>query len=147
MVRHLCCAAVLAVGAVTLPGAAAAQADDDPLTLTVSPFVMSAKDSAVVYLRVEPDVRSRSMTIDWFGEGGGGSHLITLEGERAAIRHRFELKRLDAGEYNISAMLLRSDGTRVIRVTRLIVLSCGCPSSSEPSAPLKRSPLRKGRRG
>ena len=66
--------------------------------------------------------RSRSVELEWWSiDGGGGAHLITLEGERAAIRHQYSIKRLDAGEYEVAAILRRNDGTRVRRTAMVYV--------------------------
>jgi hypothetical protein len=95
----------------------------DALEVDVYPRITYAQSDAWVRLRVEPDARSRSVDLEWFSaEGGGGAHMITLEGERAAIRHQFPIKRLAAGEYEITAVLTRNDGTRVRRTTTMRVV-------------------------
>ena len=94
----------------------------DALTLDVYPRIMFAQSDLSVQLRVEPDTRSRSVELEWWSvDGGGGAHLITLEGEHAAIRHQYSIKRLDAGEYEIAAILRRNDGTRVRRTATIYV--------------------------
>jgi hypothetical protein len=100
--------------------------DDDgsDMTLDVYPRVMFAQSDVSVQLRVARDPRSRSVELEWWSiDGGGGAHLITLEGEQAAIRHQYIIKRLDAGEYEVAAVLTRSDGTRVRRSTSVLVAS------------------------
>jgi hypothetical protein len=95
----------------------------DALEVDVYPRIAYAQSDAWIRLRVEPDARSRSVDLEWFStEGGGGAHMITLEGERAAIRHQFPIKRLAAGEYEITAVLTRNDGTRVRRTTTMRVV-------------------------
>jgi len=95
----------------------------DPLQLDVYPRITSAQSDAWIRLRVEPDARSRSIELEWFSaDGGGGAHLITLEGERAAVRHQFPNKRLAAGEYEVTAVLTRNDGTRVKRTATVLVV-------------------------
>lgn len=94
----------------------------DPLTLDVYPRFIMAQSTASVRLRIEPDARSRSLWIEWDSGFGAGSHLIDLDGEDAPIRIDFPLKRLDAGDYEVHATLVRSDGTRVRRAVTLSVL-------------------------
>ena len=95
----------------------------EPLELDVYPRIASVSSDAWVRLRIEPDARSRSVDLEWFSaEGGGGSHLITLEGERAAVRHQFPIKRLEAGEYEVTAVLKRNDGTTVRRTATVLVV-------------------------
>ena len=95
----------------------------DPLQLDVYPRITSVSGDAWVRLRIEPDARSRRVDLEWFSaEGGGGAHLITLEGERAAVRHQFPIKRLEAGEYEVTAVLTRNDGTTVRRTATVLVV-------------------------
>ena len=95
----------------------------DPLEIDVYPRIASANSDAWVRLRIEPDARSRSVDLEWFSaDGGGGAHLITLEGERAAVRHQFPIKRLSAGEYEVTAVLTRNDGTTVRRTATVVVV-------------------------
>jgi hypothetical protein len=94
----------------------------DALTLDVYPRILWDQGDLSVQLRVEPDERSRILDVEWWSdEGGGGAHRITLEGERAAIRHQYSIKRLAAGEYEVAAILLRNDGTRVRRTATIYV--------------------------
>jgi hypothetical protein len=95
----------------------------EPLEIDVYPRIASAHSDAWVRLRIEPDPRSRSVDLEWFSaDGGGGAHLITLEGERAAVRHQFPIKRLAAGEYEVTAILTRNDGTTVTRTATVLVV-------------------------
>jgi hypothetical protein len=95
----------------------------DPLMVDVYPRIVSNEGNAWVRLRVEPDPRSVSVDVEWWSlDGIGGAHQINLEGDRAAIRHQYGLKRLDPGEYEVTAVLTRSDGTRVRRSTTITVV-------------------------
>lgn len=98
----------------------------DPLEIDAYPRILTAGDHLSVRLRVEPNVLSRSVDLSWWSADGlGGSHLMQVDGDRAAIRYEFPIKRIDAGEYEITAVLTRGDGTRVRRSTTVLVVSRG----------------------
>jgi hypothetical protein len=118
---HLAPARTMVVAAPAAP--VLRQVKTEPLEVDVYPRVAQAQGDAWVRLRIEPDTRSRKLDLEWFSaEGGGGAHLITLEGERAPVRHQFPIKRLAAGEYEVTAVLTRDDGTTVRRTTRMVVV-------------------------
>jgi hypothetical protein len=95
----------------------------DPMTISVYPRIMSAGGYASVRLRIPQDVLSRSVEISWWSQDGlGGSHLVEIEGERSASRHEFPIKNMEPGEYEITAILHRRDGSRVRRSTTMIVV-------------------------
>jgi hypothetical protein len=105
-----------------LPDVRRVAAAADPLELSVYPRLLWAQGDASVQLRVPPDARSRSVHLEWWSEdAGGGSHLITLEGDRAAMRHQFMIRHLEPGEYQVTAVLTRNDGTSVRRVVSVTV--------------------------
>ena len=89
------------------------------MTLDVFPRVAWRESDVWVNLRIPPDPRSRSVDIEWLSDAGGGAHLITLEGERAPLRHQFPIRRLAPGEYEVTVVLTRSDGSVVRRATTL----------------------------
>lgn len=94
----------------------------EPLAVRVYPTVAPAKSDAWVNVRVEPDQRSISLVIAWLSDDGtGGSHLITLEGANAAIRHQYPIRGLEPGDYEVTAVLTRRDGSTVQRTARLLV--------------------------
>jgi hypothetical protein len=94
----------------------------DPLRVSVYPSVITAHGDAWVHVRVEANASSRAVDLEWFSpDAGGGSHLISLDGDRAAVHHQFALKRLEAGEYEIRAVLLLADGSRMVRSATLLV--------------------------
>ena len=95
----------------------------DLFGLDVYPRFAMAGDGASVRVRVEPSVLSRSVELSWWSdEGVGGSHLITLDGDQAARRYDMPIKRLDPGHYEVTAVLLRADGTRIRRATTILVI-------------------------
>ena len=95
----------------------------EPLAINLSHHVASEPAQVTAHVRVEPDTRSRTLTIEWwaFDDLVGGSHLISLEGDRSAIHYYYPIKRMEAGEYVVTAVLTRDDGTQERRQTKLIV--------------------------
>jgi len=102
--------------------AAARPADAEPLAIDVYPRI-STEGPVSVRLRVEPNALSRNVEISWWSTDGlGGSRMLEVDGDRAAIRYEFPIKRIDPGEYEVSAVLIRSDGTRVRRSATVFVV-------------------------
>ena len=104
-------------------GVATISGRSEPLTIQVSPTIVPAPAHVSVRMRIEPDARSRALSIEWWsGDGSGGSHLITLQGERSATRHEYAIRHMNAGEYEVIAVLTRDDGTEVRRKTTVLVV-------------------------
>lgn len=98
----------------------------DAIRLGVSSHVASAPAQVTVYTRVEPDSRTRSLTIEWWtADGVGGSHQMSVNGALDPARHTYAIKRLSEGEYVVSAILTRDDGSQVRRQTRVVVVGEG----------------------
>jgi hypothetical protein len=105
------------------PAGAAGNRAAEPLTIDVYPRIMSAGGHASVRLRIEPNALTRTVEISWWsGDGLGGSHQISVDGDRGPIRYQFPLKHIDPGEYEVSAILTRVDGSRVRRTTTIVVV-------------------------
>ena len=97
----------------------------DPLAIDVYPRIVS-NGYVSIRLRVEPNTLSRNMEVSWWSTDGlGGSRMLELDGDRAAIRHEFPIKRIDPGEYEVTAVLTRSDGTKVRRSASILVVGRG----------------------
>ena len=96
--------------------------DAEPLSIDVYPRI--ATDGPVsVRLRVEPNALSRNVEVSWWSTDGlGGSRLLEIDGDKAAIRYEFPIKRIDPGQYEVSAVLIRSDGSRVRRSATVLVV-------------------------
>ena len=124
---------VLAAVVAITPARAIARAAD-PLAIVVATRIAPEPAEVLVRTRVEPDARSRELTIEWWTpEGFGGSHLITLPGDRAATWHNYFIKRMEAGEYEVAAVLKRNDGTTIRRkLTVTVIGEGGAGSSSSP---------------
>jgi hypothetical protein len=96
------------------------------LTMSLSANVSVARNEVTVRARVEPDARSRELVIEWVSDDlAGGSHAISLEGSRAAPSHRYTLKHLTPGQYIVTAILRRNDGTETRTETNLWVVGVG----------------------
>jgi hypothetical protein len=97
-----------------------------PLTLKLSTNLAPAPGQVTARIAVEPDPRSRKLIVEWYQEdGAGGSHEVSLDGERAAIRQDFSMKRLEAGEYLVRVVVERADGSSVSRTANLLVVGEG----------------------
>ena len=113
---------------VAIYGAVVAAEKDKPksLTMTLSANVSVVRSDVTVRARVEPDVRSRELVIEWVSDDlSGGSHAISLEGSRAAPAHRYTLKHLTPGQYTVTAILRRNDGTEMRTESNLWVVGVG----------------------
>jgi hypothetical protein len=96
------------------------------LTMTLSANVSVVRSEVMVRARVEPDARSRELIIEWVADDlSGGSHAISLEGARAAAAHRYTLKHLTPGQYVVTAILRRNDGTETRSESNLWVVGVG----------------------
>ena len=109
-------------------GTVGAAEKDKPksLTMTLSANVSVVRNEVTVRARVEPDARSRELIIEWVADDlSGGSHAISLEGARAAAAHRYTLKHLTPGQYVVTAILRRNDGTVTRTESNLWVVGVG----------------------
>ena len=98
----------------------------DPLTIKAPAFLGGGGGDLMVRMRVEPDARSRELTIEWVGEDlSGGSHAITLNGDKAAVTHQFAIKRLGPGQHEVTAILRLSDGKEIRRATTVTIVGVG----------------------
>ena len=122
------CAAIVASLGGTISAADKEKKKDKPKTLTMSlsANVSAARNEVTVRARVEPDARSRELIIEWVADDlSGGSHAISLEGSRAAPSHRYTLKHLTPGQYVVTAILRRNDGTESRTESNLWVVGIG----------------------
>jgi hypothetical protein len=97
-----------------------------PLTLSLSSYVAPAPALVTARISVERDARSRLLRVEWWQQdGAGGSHEVMLDGARAAARQDFAIKHIEPGEYQVTASLLRDDGSVIRKDVRLIVVGQG----------------------
>lgn len=118
-----------------------------PLTLKLSSTLAPAPAQVTARISVEPDARSRSLTVEWWSlEGAGGSHALTLDGDRAATRQDFAIKHIEAGEYVVRVIVTRDDGSILKKESNLIVVGEGTRFMSDGGTDLLLSPTAPRRR-
>ena len=110
------------------------------LTMSLSANVSVARNEVTVRTRVEPDARSRELIIEWVADDlSGGSHAVALEGSRAAPAHRYTLKHLTPGQYTVTAILRRNDGTEARTESTLLVVGVGESVGGAGGTPIQGS--------
>jgi hypothetical protein len=110
--------------------AAASDNKPEPLAISMSARMAPARSDVVARMRVEPDARSRELTVEWVAEDlSGGSHAITLDGANAAATHHFTIKHMSPGAYVVTAILRLSDGSEIRRASTVTVVGLGAPDS------------------
>ena len=110
------------------------------LTMSLSANVAVARNEVTVRTRVEPDARSRELIIEWVADDlSGGSHAVALEGSRAAPAHRYTLKHLTPGQYTVTAILRRNDGTEARTESTLLVVGVGESVGGAGATPIQGS--------
>jgi hypothetical protein len=111
-----------------------------PLTLKLSATLAPAPAQVTARISVDPGARSRSLTVEWWNEqGGGGSHAVTLN-ERSAVRQDFSIKHMEAGVYVVRAILVREDGSMVRKESNLIIVGEGSRFSTDGRGSLYPDP-------
>jgi hypothetical protein len=82
------------------------------LSLRVSPAISFAPANLVIQTRLEPDAANRGIQV--VAESGDfyRSSVIPLEGDRAPRTVRLEFRSLPAGEYEVTAAVIGTDGQR-----------------------------------
>ena len=102
MIPHIGFVLCFTLVATTAAGAASGNKKPEPLALKMSAYVSSVQSDVIVRMRVEPDARSRQLTLEWIADDlSGGSTAISLDGARAAMTHQFPLRRLTPGYYTV----------------------------------------------
>ena len=116
---------------------------DPSLRFDVSAYYVNEPGHVEARVRLEPDARSRSVTIEWWSDdGAGGSHLISLDGDQSARVYRYPIKRMTEGTYRVAAILLRNDGSSVRRERRVVVIGENANIMNTPIDSIADEPLR-----
>ena len=123
-IRAVRCAALFIL-ALAAP-AAASDTKPEPLAISMSARMAPARTDVVARMRVEPDARSRELTIEWVADDlSGGSHAITLNGANAASTHHYTIKHMTPGSYVVTAILRLNDGSEIRRASSVTVVGVG----------------------
>lgn len=123
--KHLTLATTLLLLVCASPGSAEDKTPK-PLTLALSATIVPAPAQVTARISVQPDARSRSLTVEWWSQdGAGGVHEVTLDGDRAATRQDFPIRRIEAGTYVVRATVRRDDGSVISRESNLVVVGEG----------------------
>ena len=104
----------------------AAAGAKENLSMRVSPTISFAPANLVIQTRLEPDAANRGIEV--IAESGDfyRSSEIQLEGDRAPRTVRFEFRSLPAGEYQVRAAVLGTDGQRrALARSRVNVMETG----------------------
>jgi hypothetical protein len=118
-----------------------AAAPTKALKLDLSTYVGIEPVDVIASARVEPDTRSRWLMFEWrTPDGVGGSHLVSLDGESAPLRHVCAIAHMTEGDYIVSAVLQRDDGTFVRQQRFVRVLGKG-ESWSPPTMGIAEDPF------
>jgi hypothetical protein len=84
----------------------------EPLSMQVSPAMAFAPANLVIRTRLEPDANNGAIEV--VAESGEfyRSSLIQLEGDRAPRTTTFEFRSVPEGQYEVTALLIGTDGQR-----------------------------------
>jgi len=96
------------------------------ISMQVSPAMSFAPANLLIRTRVEPDADNRAMEV--IAESGEfyRSSAIQLEGDRAPRTVTFEFRSLPPGEYQVTAVVIGTDGQRrAIARSRANVMETG----------------------
>jgi hypothetical protein len=84
----------------------------EPLSMKVSPAMSFAPANLVIRTRLEPDAGNRAMEVIAESDDFYRSSAIQLEGDRAPRTITFEFRSLPPGEYEVTAVVIGTDGQR-----------------------------------
>jgi hypothetical protein len=82
------------------------------LSMQVSPAMSFAPANLVIQTRLEPDADNRAMEVIAESDDFYRSSAMQLDGDRAPRTARIEFRSLPPGEYQVTAVVIGSDGQR-----------------------------------
>jgi hypothetical protein len=98
----------------------------EPLSLRVSPAMSFAPANLVIRTTLEPDANNRVMEVIAESSEFYRSSSIPLEGDRAPRTVTFEFRSLPSGEYDVTAVVIGTDGQqRALARSRVRVIESG----------------------
>jgi hypothetical protein len=98
------------------------------LSMEVSPAMSFAPANLVIQTRLEPDADNRAMEVIAESEDFYRSSAIQLDGDRAPRTARIEFRSLPPGEYQVTAVVVGSDGQRrAVARSQVNVMETGGP--------------------
>lgn len=84
----------------------------EPLSIRVFPAISFAPANLVIRTSVEPDANNRAMEVVADSDEFYRSSAIQLDGDRAPKTATFEFRSLPPGQYDVTAVVIGSDGQR-----------------------------------
>jgi hypothetical protein len=98
----------------------------EPLSMQVSPAMSFAPANLVIRTSLEPDANNRVMEVIAESSEFYRSSSIPLEGDRAPRTVTFEFRSLPSGEYDVTAVVIGTDGQqRALARSRVRVMESG----------------------
>jgi len=95
---------------------------EEPVALWVTPKVAPCHGNARLTILVARDAKNRQLKWEVDGPGYFRSSSIDLDGAGAPRSHSFLVRDLPAGEYEVRAIVVRSDSTTAVSRTDLKVV-------------------------
>lgn len=120
MRRRFLTSCVAALLIATLP-MVIANAKDDEASVRVRPSFSPAPATLRITAVVDADERNRNLVVEIDSEDFYRSSTRPLNGESAAHIHDLIFRAVPEGNYEVRSTVLRSDGTRVTRLSRAVV--------------------------
>jgi hypothetical protein len=98
----------------------------EPLSIQVSPAISLAPANLVIRARLEPDADNRAMEVVVESGEFYRSSAIQLDGDRAPRTTTFEFRNVPPGEYEVSALVIGTDGQqRALERSHVNVMESG----------------------